>query len=70
MRRSIATDPLGPFVCVEWVSSRGWTKRQMSDKQTHTGEFVWNLNVYFKSSIRLFMQKTIRKLGDIFIRYK
>ena len=42
----------------------------MSDKQTHTGEFVLDLNVFFKSSIRLFMQKTIRKLGDIFARYK
>jgi hypothetical protein len=42
----------------------------MSDKQTHTGEVVWNLNVFFKSSIRLFMQKTIKKLGDIPARYK
>jgi hypothetical protein len=65
-----AADPLGPFVCVEQVSSLGWTKHRMSDKQTHTGEVVWNLNVFFKSSIRLFMQKTIRKLGDIFARYK
>jgi hypothetical protein len=65
-----AADPLGPFVCVERVSSHGWTKLRMSDKQTHTGEFVWNLNVMFESSIRLFMQRTIRKLGDIFARYK
>jgi hypothetical protein len=65
-----ASDPLGPFVCFEPVSSRGWTKCRMSDKQTHTGEVVWNLNVFFKSSIRLFMQKTIRKLGDIFAKYK
>jgi hypothetical protein len=68
--RIIATDPLGPFVCMERVSRRGWAKRRMSDKQTHTGEVVWNLNVFFKSSIRLFMQKTIRKLGDVFVRYK
>ena len=42
----------------------------MNDKQTHTGEFLLDLNVFFKSSIRLFMQKTIRKLGDIPARYK
>jgi hypothetical protein len=65
-----AADPLGPFVCVERVSSRGWTKHRMSDKQTHTGKVAWNLNVFFKSSIRLFMQKTIKKLGDIPARYK
>ena len=65
-----AEDPLGPFVCVEWVSSREWTSHRMSDKQTPTGEVVWNLNVFFKTSIRLFMQKTIRKLGDILTRYK
>jgi hypothetical protein len=38
-------DPLGPFVCVEQVSSRGWAKRRMSDKQMYTGKVVWNLNV-------------------------
>jgi hypothetical protein len=26
-----AADPLGPFVCVERVSSRGWAKRRMND---------------------------------------
>ena len=36
----------------------------------YTGEVVLDLNVFFKLSIRLFMQKTIRKLGDIFARYK
>jgi hypothetical protein len=41
----------------------------MNDKQTHTGEVVWNLSVIFESSIRLFMQRTIRKLGDIFARH-
>ena len=65
-----AEDPLGPFVCADRVSGNGWTKHRMSDKQMHTGEFVWNLSVIFESSIRLFMQKTIRKLGDIFARYK
>jgi hypothetical protein len=44
-RHNSATDPLGPFVCVERVSRCGWAKRRMSDKQTHTGEVVWNLNV-------------------------
>jgi hypothetical protein len=42
----------------------------MNDKQMHTGEVVWNLNVFFKSSIRLFMQRTIKKLGGIPARYK
>ena len=37
--------PSGPLVCVERVSSLGWTKRRMSDKQMHTGEVVLNLNV-------------------------
>jgi hypothetical protein len=35
-----ATDPLGPFVCVERVSSRRWAKHRMNDRQMHTGEVV------------------------------
>ena len=35
-----AADPLGPFVCVKWVSSHGWAKRRMNDRQMHTGEVV------------------------------
>jgi hypothetical protein len=30
IRVPIPTLPLGPFVCVEWVSSRGWAKRRMN----------------------------------------
>jgi hypothetical protein len=41
----------------------------MNDKQTHTGVIMWNLSVIFESSIRLFMQRTIRKLGYKFARY-
>jgi hypothetical protein len=41
-----AADPLGSFVCMELVSRRGWAKHRMSDKQTHTGEFVLDLNVF------------------------
>jgi hypothetical protein len=30
-----ATDPLGLFFCVEWVSGRRWAKsRQMTDRPT------------------------------------
>jgi hypothetical protein len=36
----------------------------------HTGEVLWNLNVFVKSRIRFFIQKTIRMLGDIPARYK
>ena len=37
---TIAADPLGPFVCVERVSSLGWAKCQMNDRKMHTGEVV------------------------------
>ena len=34
VKKISAADPLGPFVCVERVSSCGWTKRRMSDRRT------------------------------------
>ena len=64
-----AADPLGPFVWNGSLVAGGQSVGRI-DRQTHTGEVVWNLNVFFKSSIRLFMQKTIKKLGDIPARYK
>jgi hypothetical protein len=72
MKRNLsAADLLGPCVCVE----RGFLdagEQSVDERQTdtHTGEFVWNLSVILQlKSIRLFMQRTIRKLGDIFARY-
>ena len=59
----IAADPLGPFVCVEQVSSRGWTKCRMSDKQTHTGEFVWNLSVIFQIEHQTFYAEDNKVVG-------
>jgi hypothetical protein len=58
-----AADPLGPFVCVEWVSSRGWTKCRMRDKQMHTGEVVWNLNVICQIERRTFYAEDNKEVG-------
>ena len=58
-----AADPLGPFVCVERVSRRGWAKLRMSDKQTHTGEFVWNLNVIFQIEHQTFYAEDNKVVG-------
>ena len=46
-------------------------KAWMSDKQTHTHRRVCVESEcnFTTLSIRLFMQRTIRKLGDIFERY-
>jgi hypothetical protein len=59
----IAADPLGPFVCVERVSSLGWTKHRMNDKQTHTGEFVWNLNVICQIEHQTFYAEDNKVVG-------
>jgi hypothetical protein len=58
-----AADPLGPFGCVERVSRRGWSKHQMSDKQTHTEEFVLDLNVIFQIKHQTFYAEDNKKVG-------
>ena len=58
-----AADPLGPFVCVEQVSSHGWTKHRMSDKQMPTGEVVWNLNVIFQIEHQTFYAEDNKVVG-------
>jgi hypothetical protein len=69
-KRGCAADLLGPCVCVERGLSSRVGKAWMSDKQTHTQESSCGIWVsFYNSSIRLFMQRTIRKLGDIFTRY-
>jgi hypothetical protein len=60
---SDAADPLGPFVCVERVSSLGWTMSRMSDKQTHTGEVAWNLNVLFQIEHQTFYAEDNKEVG-------
>ena len=60
--RKYAADPLGPFGCVERVSRRGWSKHQMSDKQTHTEEFVLDLNVIFQIKHQTFYAEDNKKV--------
>ena len=64
----VATDTLG--LCLRgMVSSRRWARGRMN-WQTDAGEVVLDLYVICQIEHRLFMQKTIRKLGDIPARYK
>jgi hypothetical protein len=55
--------PSGPFVCVEQVSSRGWAKSRMSDKQMHTGEVMLNLNVICQIEHRTFYAEDNKEVG-------
>jgi hypothetical protein len=59
----IAAEPLGPFVCMERVSSRGWAKRRMNERQMHTGEVVWNLNVFCQIEHQTFYTEDNKEVG-------
>ena len=66
----IATDTLGPFVCLEQVSSCGWAKRRMnSQTDTHRRGCVKS-ECIFQIKHQTFYAEDNKKLGDIFIRYK
>jgi hypothetical protein len=58
-----AIDLLGPCVCVEQGLSMRVGKVWMSDKQTHTGEFVWNLSVIFQIEHQTFYAEDNKEVG-------
>ena len=56
-------DSLGPCVCVERGLSTRVGKAWMSDKQTHTGEFVWNLSVICQIEHQTFYAEDNKVVG-------
>ena len=58
-----AADPLGPCVCVERGLSTRVGKAWMNDRQTHTGEFVWNLIVIFQIEHQTFYAEDNKEVG-------
>jgi hypothetical protein len=58
-----ATDPLGPCVCLERGLSTRVGKVWMNDRQTHTGEFVWTLNVIFQIEHQTFYAEHNKEVG-------
>ena len=40
-----------------------WAKRRISDKQTHTGEFVLDLNVIFQIEHQTFYAEDNKEVG-------
>ena len=58
-----AADLLGPYVCVERGLSTRVGKAWMDDRQTHAGEFVWNLSVILQLEYQTFYAEDNKEVG-------
>ena len=62
-KHSFVADLLGPCVCVERGLSTRVGKAWMDDRQTHAGEFVWNLNVILQLEHQTFYAEDNKEVG-------